>query len=392
MIGVGTAWGQGSLAAGAPAGVETRWSTPENPTGARGGGNTANRGAKGHAWDALEPGATLPMLSTAGAGQVDRIKITLNDRTPAMLRALRVKMFWDGATTAAVDVPFGDFFGTAWGRSPAFENAYFQNPEGRSYQAALPMPFQRGARIELVNTGAVRQPQVYWEVNWESHAKPSREPLLYLHARYNTGKPPSTDDFDILPAVHGSGRFLGAVVGIQASRAYTIAGRPADVATFWWGEGEVRIFVDDAGVGLTGPAAAEAHPTLAGTGGEDYFGTAWGLGKFQTMQAGCTEADPATLEWSCYRFHGPDPVWFRQGIRVAVQQIGGGPPAEVRAIKAAGADLKVVGVDGEHFFRLQDMHPEPRLDDKDFPDGWVLYRRSDTWSATAYFYLDRPGE
>ena len=42
---------------------------------------------------------------------VRRIWMTLNDRSPTMLRGLRLDMYWDGAKTPAVSAPLGDFFG-----------------------------------------------------------------------------------------------------------------------------------------------------------------------------------------------------------------------------------------------------------------------------------------
>lgn len=328
-----------SLAAPPPAGVRTRWSTPENPSGATGRGNLSNHGAKGHAWDVIPAGGTLTLLNTKGPGQVDRIKLTLQDRSPAMLRSLRIEAFWDGADKPALRAPLGDFFGTAFGLTPRFENAYMADPEEHSFLLSLPMPFRKGARITITNDGKIAQTEIYWEVDWQQRSSPPPPGTLYLHAFWHRAQPPVGEDFDILPALQGEGRFLGAVVGIQANPAYALPGRDHEVKTFWWGEGEIRMFVDDPGVALAGVAAAEAHPTLAGTGGEDYFGTAWGLGRFTTMQAGCTVADPAALRWSCYRFHGPDPVWFHHGIRVAAQQIGGTPIAEARAMAAAGAPM-----------------------------------------------------
>ena len=91
------------------------------------------------------------------------------------LRSLRVEMFWDGATRPAVSAPLGDFFGTAFGLSPAFENAYMADPEGRSYLLALPMPFRTGARVAITNDGEVTQPEIYWEVDWEHWKAPPNE-------------------------------------------------------------------------------------------------------------------------------------------------------------------------------------------------------------------------
>lgn len=371
-----------NLTAPPPPGVETRWSSPENPSGDPGAGNTTNKGAKGHAWDAIPPHATVTLLDTAGAGQVDRIKLTLQDRSPMALRSLRVEMFWDGETKPAVQAPLGDLFGTAFGLTPAFENAYLANAEGRSYLIALPMPFRKGARITITNDGETMQPQMYWEVDWERWQAPPKPGTLYFHAHWHTAQPPVGKDFDILPRITGRGRYLGAVVGLHGNPAYTLPGHSHDPGTFWWGEGEVRMFLDGDG--------GKSGPTLAGTGAEDYFGTAWGLARFTTMEAGCTVANTDLQLWSCYRFHTPDPVYFHSELRVAVQQIGGAPIAEARLLQQSGAPMQPVGVDGERFTRLLDLPNPPSLADAAFPQGWVLYQRSDSWCATAFFYLDSP--
>jgi len=54
-----------------------------------------------------------------------------------------MRMYWDGENTPAVEAPLGDFFGVALGRMAAFEAAYFDSPEGRSFNCRFPMPFGR---------------------------------------------------------------------------------------------------------------------------------------------------------------------------------------------------------------------------------------------------------
>jgi hypothetical protein len=49
------------------------------------------------------------LLDVTGTGMVNRIWITINDRSPVMLRSLRLDMFWDNETKPAVSVPLGDF-------------------------------------------------------------------------------------------------------------------------------------------------------------------------------------------------------------------------------------------------------------------------------------------
>ena len=64
-----------------------------------------------------------------------------------MLRSLKLEMFWDGGTRPAVSVPFGGFFGMGPGRTTKYHNAFFANPEGRSFLSFIPMHFKKGAKI-----------------------------------------------------------------------------------------------------------------------------------------------------------------------------------------------------------------------------------------------------
>ena len=108
--------------------VSPRWASPENPTGAAGQGAQENRGAKGHPFDTLRAGQSLTLADIRGSGVIRRIWITIGDRSPQMLRALRLEMFWDGAAAPAVAVPFGDFFGPGLGQTASFENALVLEP------------------------------------------------------------------------------------------------------------------------------------------------------------------------------------------------------------------------------------------------------------------------
>src|SRR5690242_21619269 len=95
-----------------PEGVETRWASPENPGGEKGKAALENAGRKGRPAVPIKAGQQLVLAEVRGSsGTVHRIWATINDRSPAMLRGLKLEMFWDGASTPAVSVPFGDFFG-----------------------------------------------------------------------------------------------------------------------------------------------------------------------------------------------------------------------------------------------------------------------------------------
>jgi hypothetical protein len=103
---------------------------------------------------------------------------------------------------------------------------------------------------------------------------------------------------------HGSpGIFVGAVVGVNPK------------GPGWWGEGEMKFFIDGDG----------AHPTICGTGTEDHINDGWGMSPHQAIYAGVNymKTDPQT-GWerfvSFYRLHTQDPIIFqKEGVSVVVE-------------------------------------------------------------------------
>src|SRR5690349_22616453 len=99
-----------------PRNIETRWASPENPTGEKGQAGKANGGRKGSPSFGLAGGEQRVLADVSGtSGIVRRIWATINDLSPMMLRGLRLDFYWDGAQTPAVSAPFGDFFGMGLG-------------------------------------------------------------------------------------------------------------------------------------------------------------------------------------------------------------------------------------------------------------------------------------
>jgi hypothetical protein len=342
-----------------PDGVETRWASPENPTGERGKGASANGGRKGSAFWPLKSGEqrTLAEVKT-GSGMVRRIWMTLNDRSPRMLRGLRLEMYWDGARNPAVSAPLGDFFGVGLGRMVPFQSVFFSSPEGRSFNASLPMPFRQGMRIVLTNESGQDQPQVFYDVDFTLGDRLPAE-ALYFHAAFRRENPTKMQkDYEILPRLSGKGRYLGANVGVIVDgQRY---------GSSWWGEGEVKIYLD----------GDQALPTLSGTGAEDYIGTGYGLGAYAHQFQGAPVADHEHQRYAFYRYHVNDPVYFRKDIRVTLQQIGfiwsnDGTPEKplLPPVYVAGEGLKELDLK-----RLQQAN---------------LFERADDYSSVVYFYLDR---
>ena len=355
------------------ANISPRWSSFENPTAEKGMAAMENNGAKGHPSDAIAPGEAKVLLNTKGQGIINRIWITIMDRSPEMLRSLKLEIFWDDEQKPAVSVPFGDFFGVGLGKTATFHNALFASPEGRSFTCLIPMPFKKAARVQVTNESGKRLSHIFYDINFQK-VKKWDDNNLYFHAYWHRDTATTMGkDFEILPRVAGKGRFIGMNADIHANPVYK---------DYWWGEGEVKMYLD----------GDRDFPTLAGTGTEDYIGTGWGQGVFVTDYAGCLVAEPDKKQWAYYRYHIPDPVYFETDCLVTLQQIGGNSKEKVIALQDEKVPLIPVGFDDQKspVKAIYKKGSIVDLRDPSFPAGFANFYRSDDVSATAYFYLNSP--
>ncbi len=355
------------------AGERTHWASPENRQAAKGSGGLENKGGKGHAWDEIPAGTSYVLADIKGAGTIDRMWMTIDDRSPEVLRGLKLEIHWDGAATPAVSVPLGDFFLHGVGEMVPMDTALFSSGEGRSFVSYVPMPFRKSARLVLTNESG-KKVNLFYDVDYRSVAAQPAD-ALYFHASWRRERATRVgEDFRILPRIEGRGRFLGASIAVLSNPAYEKS---------WWGEGEVKVRLD----------GDRDHATLVGTGTEDYIGTAWGQGAYvHRFQGAPVSAWDNGGRWSFYRFHIPDPGWFHRDIEGSIQQMGGAPKADVIRFQKAGVPLIPVSVDvgnrtGGFASLLTSGKP---LTDPSLPDGWTNFYRSDDVAAVAYFYLDRP--
>jgi hypothetical protein len=340
-----------------PEGVESRWASGENPTGEKGKAGQSNAGRKGSPTVPIKAGESRVIAEAVGtSGTVRRIWMTFPDRSPRMLRSLRIDMYWDGAKTPAVSAPLGDFFGLGLGQMTVFQSALFANPEGRSFNCFIPMPFKTGMKIVVTNESAADLEELFYDVDYtlgDRHAANT----LYFHAHFRRENPTRLkQDYELLPRVEGRGRYLGTNVGVIVNQKTYF--------NTWWGEGEVKIYLD----------GDREFPTMSGTGAEDYVGTAWGQGAYAHDFQGSPVADEKNMRWCFYRYHVPDPVYFHRDIRVTIQQIGYLAPHSRDPVVKAGRKLYRTG---------------PGLVEMDTSkDG--RFEREDDYSSCTYFYLDRP--
>ena len=310
--------------------AETRSISAENPTGEKGGGGQRRPGddpsctpaaAKlGKGWKVrpclrdLEPGAAVTLADVTAGGVVQHIWCTVQ---PQHLRALSLRVTYDDQTHPSVETPLGDFFANGIdGAALVTSTPVAVNPRG-GMNSYWPMPFRKRLRIEVSNDGHEAIPELYYQSTYA--LQEVADDAAYLHAswRRSTTRREHPEHL-ILDGVEGRGHYVGTyLVWNQHS-------------TGWWGEGEVKFYIDD---------DPDGCPTICGTGTEDYFGGAWGfvqeppterpmtysgpfLGYPQTEYRG---AGPRVPVHGLYRWHIPDPVRFARNLRVTVQALGWGP-------------------------------------------------------------------
>ena len=312
-------------------GVRSRSINAENPTGAPGQAARAasplGPGRKGSAFRPLPAGDTLTLAEIDGPGVIRHIWITVPDRTPGgpfVLRDLVLRGYWDGSDLPSVEVPLGDFFCNGFGRCLVTSAPIVVAPTG-GMNCYFPMPFRAGARLTLTSEHPADIASVYYQVDYTVGDRLG-EDVGYFHARWHRSDADTGLGVDhvILDDVTGPGSYLGTYLALTALQRY------------WWGEGEVKFYVDD----------DTDHPTLCSTGLEDYAGGAWAfqdhLGTDPAPQvinfsapyigyphyAGNDDSHaspfvtPMPPSHGLYRWHVPDPVYFDSRLRVTVQQIG----------------------------------------------------------------------
>lgn len=288
--------------------LDSRAVTFENPTGDRGAGGTTYAGRKGAPMRELAAGEKVVLADLEGPGTIRHIWMTFPPARPEWMRAMVLEVFYDDAAEPSISVPCMDFFGLPHGRPAHYVSALTAVQQGRGFNAYLPIPFRRRIRFELTN-GAGRPMFLYYQLDYTRERQLSPDTGL-LHVSFRRENPTRLlEDFTIAADLRGPGRYLGCSVGI----------RPLPAPHFqWYGEGELKIYRD----------GDTTHPTICGTGLEDYVGTAWGMGEHFALYGGVplevrAPEGPAIPEFtSFYRWHVLDPVVFARDLRVTIQQIG----------------------------------------------------------------------
>ncbi len=332
--------------------LRSRAANAENPKGVKGAGGTARGGRKGSPSIApVKKDETYTLLDVQGSGMVRHIWLTFPPGDPVDLRNLILRIYWDGQENPSVEAPVGDFFGLPHGAARDMQSDYVQVVGGKAYNCWIPMPFRKGARITVHNDTGHQLAHLFYQIDY-TLGDDIPDDAGYFHAQFRRENPcPMYTDYTIAD-IEGRGVYLGTVLGVRS--LFTES---------WWGEGEMKFYLD----------GDTDLPTICGTGTEDYIGFAWGMMEACCPQSGCPYCDDEKGRYSIYRFHGKDPIYFENSLRLTVQQIGFGPKEGV--LKHFGAEHTVYPAWGS-----------------EEDETVCYYERSDDYCSTAFWYQTLPAK
>lgn len=302
--------------------AKSRSITPENATGKPGAGamcELENGSAKNAARDlgkgwkvnpyiVLQPGETAVLADVEGPGCIRHIWMAVC----GTWRDQILRMYWDGHKAPSVECPVGDFFCAGWQEFHQISTlAVCVNP-AQGFNCYWSMPFRSHCRMTLENRGD--EPlEVYYQIDYV--LTEIEDDAAYFCAQFRRVNPlPYKEVYTILDGVRGQGHYVGTYLAWGSN------------SNGWWGEGEVKFYLD----------GDETHPTICGTGLEDYFGGSHDFEDqhsrdrylpFSTPYSGFYEVRrdalyQSQMRFGLYRFHIADPIRFSRELRVTVQALG----------------------------------------------------------------------
>lgn len=253
----------------------------------------------------LPPGERVTIGEVKGSGYISRLWLTFPkwfwahwnteaEIDPTILKALILRIYWDGSSTPAVEAPVGDFFGAGQCEYDSFASRFIGTSSG-GFFSYWPMPYGTGFRIELENRHPRLGTDVFLNVNYqELDAPPVGQ--AYFCGQFHTGRRKGNEPALILQA-EGSGHFAGMMLHMQ--------GEPLHYLSFL--EAPEYVYIDD----------DWDRPRITGTGLEDYFNGGWYFREdaFTGPLHGVPLKDALRSMVTMYRLHDEDAIAFDRRIR-----------------------------------------------------------------------------
>ena len=267
------------------------------------------------------PGEKKVIFDVSGTGMINHIWITIAPPPERLSRNnIILRMYWDGSDIPSVVSPIGPFFGQGWNESYPFSSLPLAaGPvDGRGMVCYWPMPFEKGARIEIENQNEREISAFYYYVDYvEMKSLPASTGRF--HAWYNHELTEALEDGEnewgtlgkqgnntdgarnyVFADIKGKGHYVGVNYYVHC---------PSPI---WYGEGDDMFYID-----------GEKMPSLHGTGTEDYFNTSWcPKTEFTHPYYGYARLNN-DVGWlgrtHVYRFHISDPVYFNKSLKVTIE-------------------------------------------------------------------------
>lgn len=339
--------------------AKTRSISPENSTGEKGKGGMATEGTGaraardlGQGWKVspfvqIGPTQVFTLAEIQGPGAIQHIWMTPTGNW----RYSILRIYWDGEREPSVEAPVGDFFACGWGRYAQISSlAVCVNP-GSAFNSYWEMPFRKSAKITLENIDEEKM-TIYYQIDYTLTEVAAD--AAYFHAQFRRTNPlPYKSDYTILDGVKGWGHYVGTYLAWGVHN------------TGWWGEGEIKFFIDGDGT----------FPTICGTGTEDYFCGSYDFEtgpenarhyqEFTTPYSGLAQViRPDGLydsqqRFGLYRWHIMDPIRFEQDLKVTIQALGWRSGGRYLPLQD---DIASVA----YWYQTEPHAPFPKLPDKDY--------------------------
>ncbi len=308
--------------------AKTRSISPENFSGGKGKGGmaapnekegvrnqaNASRAARelGVGWKVnpyvhIGAGETFTLAEIDGSGIIQHIWMTPTGNWSQSI----IRFYWDGETEPSIEAPVGAFFGMGWNKyAPLNSLAMTVNP-GSAFNSYWQMPFRKKCKITMENV-SIHPMVLYYQVNYAETEVANDE--AYFHAQYRRSNPTEGSLHTIIDGVKGKGHYVGTYLAVGVNN------------TGWWGEGEVKFFLD----------GDKEFATIVTTGLEDYFCGSYNFEnketrryqEFTTPYAGLHQVIrpdgiyDSQQRFGMYRWHILDPVRFDGDLKVTVQDLG----------------------------------------------------------------------
>lgn len=245
----------------------------------------------------IKKGATATLASIKGPGVITMIWCTIDSRDPYFLRRLVLKMYWDGEKNPSVEVPVGDFFGTGFQYKQYI--SMFTGMSSGGYYCYFPMPFNKSAKITIVNQTGQEVSAFYYHIDYQSLKQKLPDNVAYFNAYWHRDLRTSPDsNYTVLDAT-GRGQFVGLNLSMQSYNKQ-----------LWFLEGDEMVYVD-----------GENKPSMHGTGTEDYFNSGWYFnhGEFSAPYFGLILKDTARGRIAAYRYQVGDAIPFKKSIKFTIE-------------------------------------------------------------------------